>query len=126
MNEKQEERQRKKAIRLWLKGIHPTHILEIVSRGWAWWAKWKERYQQWGWKGLRSQSRQPQRSPQAYALPIRQLMVRVYQQVRKRRWGLRGLSAVRHQLRVSYRLRSAPSLSTIRRVLRQAAVFKGR
>lgn len=126
MNEKQEEGQRKKAIRLWLKGIRPTHILEIVLRGWAWWAKWKERYQQSGWKGLRSQSRQPQRSPQAYALPIRRLIVRVYHQVQKRRWGLRGLSAVRHQLRVSYRLRPAPSLSTLRRVLSEAEVFKGR
>jgi putative transposase len=126
MNEKQEERQRKKAIRLWLKGIRPTQILGIVNRSWAWWAKWKERYHHLGWKGLRSQSRKPQRNPQAYAPPIRRLIVRVYQKIQKRCWGLRGLSAVRHELRVTYRLRPTPSLSTIRRVLSAAEVFKNR
>lgn len=126
MDEKQEERQRKKAIRLWLKGIPPTHILETVLRGWTWWVKWKARYQQLGWKGLCSQSRQPRCNPEAYPRSIRQLIVRVYRRVRKRRWGLRGLSAVRHELRVTYRLRPTPSRSTIRRVLCEAKVFKGR
>lgn len=125
MDEKQERRKRQQAIRLWLKGIHPTHILEIVSRGWAWWAKWKERYQQFGWQGLRNQSRKPHRSPQAYSTSIRQLIVRVYKQVQKRRWGLRGVRTVRHELRVTYRLRPVPSISTIKRVLGEAEVFKG-
>ncbi len=126
MDEKQERRKRKKAIHLWQKGVRPTHILEIVSRGWAWLTKWIERYQQFGWQGLRSQSRKPHRSPQAYATSIRQLIVRVYRRLQKRRWGLRGVSAIRHELRATYRLRPLPSLSTIKRVLREAGVFKGR
>lgn len=125
MDEKQEQHKRQQAIRLWLKGVRPTHILEIISRGWAWWAKWKGRYQQFGWRGLRSQRRKPQSNLRAYAPSVRQLIVRVYAQVQKRRWGLRGASAVRHELRVTYRLQPLPSLSTIKRVLRKAKLLEG-
>src|SRR3989304_6986860 len=91
MDEKQEQRQRKKAIRLWRKGIGTSRILEIVSRSRAWLSKWKERYRQRGWKGLQSQSRKPQRSSHAYPPNVRRLIVRAYQRGQKRRWGLRGM-----------------------------------
>ena len=126
MDEKQEHHQRKRAIRLWQKGVRPSRILEIVSRGRTWFSKWKERYRQHGWKGLQSQSRKPYRRSQAYPLNVRRLIVRAYRRVQKRRWGLRGLGATRRELRVTYRLRPAPSVSTIKRVLRVAGVFKRR
>lgn len=126
MDEKQEQRQRKKAIRLWRKGIGTSRILEIVSRSRAWLSKWKERYRQRGWKGLHSQSRKPQRSSHAYLPSVRRLIVCAYRRVQKRRWGLRGMGATRRELRVTYRLRLVPSVSTIKRVLRVAGVFKRR
>lgn len=123
MDEKHEQQQRKKAIRLWLKGTCPRRILEIVQRSRAWLSKWKERYRRFGWKGLRSQSRKPRRSSHAYSKAVRWLIERAYRRVRKRRWGLRGMSAVRHELRVTYRLQRVPSLSTLKRVLRQRGVI---
>jgi transposase len=126
MDEKQEQHQRKKAIRLWQKGIGASRILKIVSHSRAWLSKWKERYRQRGWKGLPSQSRKPQHSSHAYPPSVRRLIVCAYRRVQKRRWGLRGMSATRRELRVTYRLRPTPSVSTIKRVLRGAGVFKHR
>lgn len=126
MDEKQEQHQRKKAIRLWQKGAGASCILKIVSRSRAWLSKWKERYRQCGWKGLRSQSRKPKRSSHAYPPTMRRLIVCAYRRVQKRRWGLRGMGATRRELRVTYRLRPTPSVSTIKRVLRGAGVFKRR
>ncbi len=124
MDEQHEQQQRKKAIRLWLKGIRPGRILEIVRRSRAWLSKWKERYQRLGWKGLQSQSRKPRRGSHAYSARVRWLIECAYRRVQKRRWGLRGMSAVRHELRVTYRLRRVPSLSTLKRVLRQRGVIQ--
>ena len=75
---------------------------------------------------MRSQSRQPHHHPHAYPSAIRRLIERAYRRVQKRRWGLRGLDALRREFRVTYRLRPTPSRSTIRRVLRAAGVFKRR
>src|SRR3990172_5712260 len=111
MDEKQDRSQRKTAIRLWLKGVGPARILKIVSRSRAWLSKWKERYRQHGWRGLRSQSRKPQRSSHAYPPNVRRLIVRAYQRVQKRRWGLRGMGATRRELRGTYRLRPGPPVS---------------
>jgi transposase len=126
MNEKPEWSRRKTAIRLWLKGLGSAHILRVVSRSRAWLSKWKERYRQHGWKGLRSRSRKPHHSTHAYPSAVRRLIERAYRRVQKRRWGLRGLGAIRRELRVTYHLRRLPSVSTIRRVLRAASVFKRR
>ena len=126
MDEKQEQHQRKKAIRLWRKGLRASRILKIVSRSRAWLSKWKERYRHHGWKGLQSQSRKPRRSSQVYPPAVRRLIVRAYRRVQKRRWGLRGLGATRRELRLTYRLRPLPSVSTIKRVLRAAGIFKRR
>lgn len=126
MDEKQEQRWREKAIRLWLKGSGSSQILQAVSRSRAWLSKWKRRYRCDGWKGLHSQSRKPKRSSQAYPPQVRRLMVLAYRQVQNRRWGLRGVKAARRELRVKYRLRPAPSVSTLKRELRQAGVFKRR
>jgi len=126
MDEKQEQCQRKKAIRLWQKGIATSRILHIVARSRAWLSKWKERYRQRGWKGLQSQSRKPHHNSQAYPPAVRRLIVSAYRRVQKRRWGLRGMSATRRELRVTYRLRPVPSVSTIKRVLHTAGVLKRR
>jgi putative transposase len=124
MNEVQEWHRRQTAIRLWLKGLASQRILKIVGRSRAWLSKWIARYGPHGWQGLRSQSRKPHHSAQAYSSAVRRLIERAYRRVQKRPWGLRGLSAVRHELRITYRLRPLPSRSTIRRVLRAAGVFK--
>lgn len=124
MNEIEERRQRKKAIRLWLKGVRTFVILKIVLRSRAWLCKCKKRYRRYGWKGLQSQSRKPKRSAHAYSSTIRRLVVQAYRRVQKRPWGLRGVGAVRRELRVTFRLRPTPSTSTIKRVLRERGIVK--
>jgi hypothetical protein len=126
MNETEERRQRKKAIRLWLKGVRTFVILKIVPRSRAWLCKCKKRYRKYGWKGLQSRSRKPKRSSHAYSSTIRRLVVQAYRRVQKRPWGLRGVGAVRRELRVTFRLQPTPSTSTLKRVLRERGIFKRR
>ncbi|MEK7808802.1 MAG: hypothetical protein AAB571_07000 [Chloroflexota bacterium] len=114
MNETEERHQRKKAIRLWLKGVRTFIMLKIVPRSRAWLCKCKKRYRKHGWKGLQSQSRKPKRNPYAYSSTIRRLVVQAYRRVQKRPWGLRGVSAVRRELRVTFRLQPTPSTSTLK------------
>ncbi len=124
MDEKRERYLRRTAIRLRLQGRRTNAVLQGVRRGRTWLSKWYRRYQHWGWAGLRSQSRVPHYSPHQYPASVRRLIVRVYRHLQQRRVGLSGISAVYDELRQQHRLRPTPSPSTIKRVLRQAGVFK--
>ena len=59
MDDKDELRRRRQAIRLWLKGVSPSQILERVQRGRTWFSKWRDRFGRLGPSGLGSQSRRP-------------------------------------------------------------------
>src|SRR3990170_3068728 len=123
MNERQERQLRCKAIRLSLQGHRARDILKKVSGSWGWFSKWRKRYQHFGWPGLRSHSRRPRRRGRQYSPRGRRLVVRAYHDLQKRKVGLHGVQAVPGELRKRRGLRHLPSLSTIKRILRQAGIL---
>jgi hypothetical protein len=65
MDEQQEFRRRRQAIRWWLKGVKAKRILEQVERSRFWLSKWQTRFTN-GAAGLHSHSRCPQRRAPAH------------------------------------------------------------
>jgi transposase len=63
MDEKQEFRLRRKAIRMRLQGCAQQEILARVYRSHAWLSKWQKRFDQQGISGLHSCSRRPCHTP---------------------------------------------------------------
>jgi putative transposase len=99
MNEHDEQTLRRKAIRLTLRGWRPRAILRAIPRSRAWLAKWQQRFYTDGWRGLGSQSRRPQHSPQTYPPPVRAAVVRARQILERRTLGLIGPAAIQAELR---------------------------
>ena len=116
MDEKQELRLRRQAIRLRLKGIKSKRILEKTCRSRFWLSKWQKRFNQQGASGLHSHSRQPHHTPTACSPPIVQLIVQTRRRLVKQSVGLIGARAIRHELRKVLG-KQTPSLPTIKRVL---------
>ena len=122
MDEKQERRLRRKAIRLWLQGVSDREIQQHVSRSLGWIHKWQQRYTDSGWSGLQSQSHRPHQ-PTGYANAVCQLVLRVRRQQSKRKIGrLIGPRAIQREIRRGCLLPKdqIPSCSTIQRILRAA------
>lgn len=124
MDEKQERQLRRKAIRLMLRGISPKIILKQIPRSRPWFYKWRERFQDFGWAGLRSQSRTPHRLWKEYPVHIRRLVIQTRRRLIKRKVGLVGAKAIQRELRQRHLLRHIPSRTTIDRILREAGLFK--
>jgi transposase InsO family protein len=118
MDEKQEFRLRRKAIRMHVQGSAQQEILARVQRSRTWLSKWQTRFDQEGSAGLHSRSRRPAHMPTTYSSRIRQLMVQTRRRLVKQKVGLIGARAVRRELRKVIGSKSLPSLSTIKRVLR--------
>jgi putative transposase len=116
MDEKDERRRRRRAIRLWLKGIPSPRILEKVHRSRFWLRKWRKRFEQQGASGLRSHSRRPHRTPHACPPRIVRLIVRTRRRLVKQPVGLIGARAIHREV---YKVlgEQTPSLATIHRVL---------
>lgn len=118
MDDKDELRRRRQAIRLWLKGVSPNQILQRVQRGRTWFGKWRDRFERWGAGGLRSQSRRPRHRPAAHSTQMVRLIVRTRQRLGRERVGLIGPRAIRRELRALRLGKRLPSLATIKRVLK--------
>jgi len=118
MDDKDELRRRRQAIRLWLKSIRPKDILRRVQRGRTWFSKWRTRFRREGQRGLHSRSRRPRRWPEAYSWGIVRLIVQTRRRLAKQRVGLIGPRAIRRELRQLRLGKRTPSLATIKRVLR--------
>src|SRR3972149_4820930 len=118
MDDKQELRRRRQAIRLRLQGVSHKIILEKVQRSRAWLSKWQKRFEQQGASGLRTHSRRPHHTPGACSLRIARLIVQTRRRLVKQKVGLRGARAIRHELRKVLDKRT-PSLTTINRVLQK-------
>jgi hypothetical protein len=116
MDNEQELRLRRQAMRLRLQGIPHTVILEKVHRSPGWLSKWQTRFDQQGFAGLRSHSRRPHHTPKAYAPRIVHLIVQTRQRLVKQKVGLIGARAIRRELRKVLG-KQTPSLTTIKRVL---------
>lgn len=122
MDEKQELRLRRQAIRLRLKGVKAKRILEKVQRSRFWLSKWQKRFDQQGAGGLRSRSRRPRRTPTACSPRIVRLIVQTRRRLVKQKVGLIGPRAIRRELR-KVLAKQAPSFATIKRVLHQHALI---
>jgi len=118
MDDKDELRRRRQAIRLWLKGVSPSQILQRVQRGRTWFSKWRTRFQRRGVGGLRSQSRRPHHRPAAHSAQTVRLIVRTRQRLGRERVGLIGPRAIRRELRALRLGKRLPCLATIKRVLK--------
>jgi putative transposase len=117
MDEKQEYRLRRQAIRLWLQGVKVKIILAKVQRSRIWLSKWRIRFKQHGIRGLRSYARRPHHTPTACPLRIVRLIVRTRRRLVKQTVGLIGARAIRREVRKVLGTQT-PSLATINRVLR--------
>jgi hypothetical protein len=122
MDNKQELRLRRKALRLRLKGTPHKVILAKVHRSRAWLSKWQKRFNQYGTAGLHSHSRRPHYTPTAYTPRIGQLIAQTRRRLVKQTVGLIGPRAIRRELRKVLG-KQAPSLTTIKRVLHRRALI---
>ncbi len=121
MDEKQERRWRRLAIRLWLHGFRDRHIQRQVSRSLGWLHKWQKRFEHSGWDGLKSQSRSPQHTDR-YPETVQQVVVRVRRKLAKRKVGrLIGARAIEREIRRGrlLSLEQRPSRATIKRILHE-------
>jgi len=117
MDEKQELRLRRQAIRLWVQGVKAKDILKKVQRSHFWLSKWQKRYEQDGAQGLHSHSRRPHTTPTAYPPRVVGLIIRTRRRLVKQAVGLVGPRAIRREL-CKVLGQQAPSLTTIKRVLK--------
>ncbi len=124
MDENRERNLRRRAIRLILKGVRPQPILQLLGRTRTWLFKWRTRFDQFGWEGLKSQPRCPHRVASRYDEDARRLVIQARHRLVQRKVGLIGPRAIQHELRLARR-RPLPSLSTIKRILHEGRVIKG-
>jgi hypothetical protein len=117
MDEKQEVRRRRQAIRLWLKGLAPKNILKKIGRSRVWLSKWQTRFTQQGLPGLHSRSREAQHHPAAYSAWVVRLIIRTRRRLVKQKVGLIGARAIQREVRKVLK-HQTPSLATIKRILR--------
>lgn len=126
MDEKQELRWRRQAIRWLLQGHTPAAILARIPRCRSWLHKWAARFDQLGQSGLHSRSRRPQQSPHAYTEQERRLVWRERLRLERCAVGLLGPAAIQAGLHAARLLRRVPSLATIKRILRERGVYGAR
>jgi hypothetical protein len=106
-----------------VQGKAQQDILARVQRSRAWLSKWQKRFGHEGTVGLHSRSRRPEHTPAIYSSRIRQLIVQTRRRLVKQKVGLIGARAIRRELRKVSGEKSLPSLSTIKRVLRQRGLM---
>jgi putative transposase len=115
---------RRLAIRLTIKGKRPGEILKQVPRSRQWLHKWQGRFEQVGWAGLASQSRQPHHSPQEYTSSARTVVLRVRRRLERHCVGLVGARTVWQEILRARLLRPVPAVATIKRWLKEAGLSR--
>ena len=116
MDDRQEFRRRRQAIRWRLQGLAHKFILKRVQRSRTWLSKWQKRFDRQGAAGLRSRSRKPHHTPRACSSRLVRLIVRTRRRLVKQKVGLIGARAIQRELRKVLGPQP-PSLATINRVL---------
>lgn len=122
MNEKNldEIAYRRQAFKLFDKGKSTNQILKEIPRSRSWLFKWKRRFQEQGFEALDSLSKTAKHLPHKYDQRIRQTVVRVRKRLQKQSVGLCGWQAVFTQLKRERLVTPLPSVSSIKRWLREA------
>jgi hypothetical protein len=125
MNEKNPEeiRYRRLAFKLFDKEKSSPEILARIPRSRSWLCKWKQRFAQEGWEGLDSRSTAPHHSPHAYPAAAVKVVVRIRTRVAKSAIGHIGARAIRQELWRHRLLTPVPSVKTIKRWLKDAALI---
>ena len=127
MNEKnaQEIALRRKAFKLFDNAKSMREIRRRIPRSRSWLYKWKQRFDQDGFAALDSLHKAPRGSPQRYDSRVRSLALNLRKRFARAVAGLVGARAIRRELRDQHRLKQLPSLSTINRWLKAAALIGG-
>ena len=122
MNEKKPDEitYRRLAFKLFDKGKSTVQILQRIPRSRPWLFKWKRRFREQGWQAVDSLSKAPQTSPHAYHRSVREMVLRVRHRLEQAKVGLVGARAVFLELRRQRLCKAVPSISTIKRWLREA------
>jgi hypothetical protein len=115
---------RRLAVRLTIKGKRPGEILKQIPRSRQWLHKWQGRFEQGGWAGLASQSRQPHHLSQEYPSSARTVVLRVRRRLQRNCVGLVGARAVRQEILRARLLRPVPAVATIKRWLKAAGLSR--
>lgn len=125
MNEKNPEeiRYRRLAFKLFDQEKSPTEILARIPRSRSWLGKWKQRFEQEGWEALDSLSKAPHHSPHAYPSAAVKVVVRIRQRFAQSPVGHVGARAIRQELGRHRLLTPVPSVKTIKRWLKAAALI---
>lgn len=130
MSEQADYEDRKVLIHLLNSDKRPRKAAQELGRSLAWAYKWKNRYAQDGWDGLRSCSRAPKHIGGRTSAEVRQEILRIRSELEgeaenKAQLGYIGADAIYGRLR-SRGLAPLPAVSTIERLLRQAGKTRPR
>ena len=120
--------ERKLAIMQLKQGKTAKEVAAILGRHENWVSKWRNRFQEEGWQGLRSRSCKPKNHGRALASKVRQAIIEARLELEANAALGEGLKyigglAVRTKLK-EQRVKPLPSVPTIERVLREAGLTK--
>ena len=123
MDEQDERKLRRKAIRLQLQQIKPREIVKRLGRSLSWLKKWKHRFEQHGWAGLKRQSRAPRVAGRGYDERARRTVIAARWRLERRTVGLIGAKAIQREMEASgWKRAEIPSRATIKRILHDAGI----
>ena len=123
MDEQQERKLRRRAIRWHIRHVRVESILRRVGRSRSWLKKWRRRFNTLGWAGLRSTSRAPLHPRRRWGPAMERAVVAARRRLERRAVGLIGAAAIQDELLASgWKRRAIPSVSAIKRMLRRAGL----
>jgi transposase InsO family protein len=130
MNEEIDYSDRQTLIHLLNSGKQPRVAAQELSRSPAWTYKWKNRYEQAGWAGLRGQSRAPRHIARRTSTEAKQEILHIRSELEaeaenKDSLGYIGADAIYGRL-PARGITPVPAVSTIERILRQSGKTKPR
>ena len=130
MGTKIDDSQRQAFIHLIRSGRSVSQAAQEVGRVRSWGYKWKARYEQEGWAGLKEKSRAPHYVARKTPSVVRQEILRVRsvleaEALERDKLGYIGADAIYGRLSASD-IQPLPGVSTIERLLRQAGMTKPR
>lgn len=130
MGTKVDDAQRRALIHLLRSGKAVRQAVQELGRARSWGYKWKARYDQEGWAGVKERSRAPCHIARKTPDAVRQEILRVRSELeieaqQSDKLGYIGATAIYGRIRSSG-METLPGVSTIERILRQAGMTKPR